>query len=138
MSYFPNSVPFISLICHVHQLSNSKFSLCLFFFASTFSVSILPFHCLRISAPSLNTRHYLQNVVFSQFSFNSKVFFLFHLSPRLFAIRFQAASFSCCLSPWLQAWHGDALLLVGTRYYSISHPPSSSLLLPLAGNFLYC
>ena len=46
-------------------------------------------------------RQYLQNVVFSEFSFNSKVFFPFHLSPRLFAIRFQAACFSWCLLKFL-------------------------------------
>ena len=60
--------------CHVHQLSNSKFSPCFFFFASLFSVSILPFHWLQISLPTLNTRRYLQNVVFPECSFNSKVF----------------------------------------------------------------
>ena len=43
--------------CHVHQLSNSKFSSCFFFSVSPFSVSILPFHCLRIPVPSLNIRH---------------------------------------------------------------------------------
>ena len=72
-------------------------------------LSIFPFHCLWISVSFLNTRHNLQDVVFLGFSFNSKVF-PFHLSPRLFAIRFQAACFSCCLSSWLQARHADALL----------------------------
>ena len=77
---------------------------------SNFLVSILPSDCFRISVPSFNTRHYLQNVVFPEFSFNSKVFFPFHLPPRLFVIRFQAACFSCCLSSWLQVRHTDALL----------------------------
>ena len=67
-----------------------------FFFASPFSVPILPFHCLRISVPSFNTRYYLQNLVFRKFFFNPKVFFPFHPSPRLFAICFQTARLSCC------------------------------------------
>ena len=44
------------------QMSHSQFfSLldCFFPFFSNFSVSILSFHCLRISVPSVNTRHYL-------------------------------------------------------------------------------
>ena len=63
--------------CYVHQLSNSQFSSsCLFlcFSFSPFLVFIIPFHCLRISVPSLNTRHYLQNVVFPEFFFNSSLF----------------------------------------------------------------
>ena len=82
LQYFP----FIS-IHNFHIISKIFFLLCF----------MLPFHCLRISVPSLNTRHYLQNVIFAKFSFNSKVFFQFHLSSRLFAIRFQAACFSCFL-----------------------------------------
>ena len=91
-----------------YQISN--FLLVCFFFTSPFSVTILPFHCLRISVPPLNTRPYLQNIVFPEFFFNSKVSFPFHLSSRLFAIRFQEACFSFCLFPWLQARHADALL----------------------------
>ena len=44
------------------QISN--FLLVCFFLISSFSVSILAFHCPRISIPSVNTRHSLQNVVF--------------------------------------------------------------------------
>ena len=95
--------------CHVHQLSNLQFSPCFFHLCFSF-FSFHSFYCLRISVPSLNTRHSLQKVVFPELSFNSKVFFLFHLSPRLFAISFQAACFSCFFSPWLQTRHGDALL----------------------------
>ena len=96
----------------------------------------LPFHCLRISVPFLDTRHYLQNIVFPEFSFNSKVLFPFHLSPRLFAfsggIFFSLSFFLATASA---RWRP---LIVGTRYCSIGRPPSSCLLLPLAANFLYC
>ena len=75
-----------------------NFLLVCFLLASLFLVSILPSHCLRISVPSLNTRHSLKNVVFPEFSFNSEVFFPFHLLPRLFAISFQVACFFCSFS----------------------------------------
>ena len=88
------------------RIPNFLFLVC--FSASPFSVSIVPFHCLRIFVPSLISRHYLQNVVFPEFSFNSRVFFSFHLSPRLFSAslpgfvfrRPAPTYFSCCLSSW--------------------------------------
>ena len=74
-----------------------NFLLVCFVFASSFSVSILPFHCLRISVPSINTRHSLQNIVFPEFS--SKVRLNTDTTLKLLNnITFQAVCFSCCLS----------------------------------------
>ena len=61
--------------CHVHQLSNSaNLFLLVCFSTSRFPVFIVPVHGLRISVPSLITRHSLQNVVFLEFFFSSRVF----------------------------------------------------------------
>ena len=71
-NFFTDSYRVFPIHCHVFHLCHVHLLLVCFFFVSLCSVSILPFHCLRIPVPSVNTRHSLQNVVFPEFSFNSK------------------------------------------------------------------
>ena len=138
-NFFTDSYRIFPIQCHlfysfhVHQLSNSKFLLvflCFFFFSFHPSFPLSP-NFRTVAQYSTLPSKYI-NIVFPEFSVNSKVFFSFHLSARLFAIRFQAASFSCCLSS--SGSSGSARwrpLIDGTRYYSIGRPSASSLLLPL-------
>ena len=90
-------------------------------------VSEFPYHLLILGIP------------FKMLSFpnSPSIPSLLILSHPLFAISFQAASFSCFffLASGSACWRP---LIVVTRYYSIGYPPSSSLFLPLAANFIFC
>ena len=147
-SHFPNSWPVISLLFFFARYHIPSFSLflsvsLLSFF--NFSVSILLLHCLRISVPSLNTRHSLQNVV-------SHIFLQFQ---SLFPVSF-FTSFICYSFPGgvffllsfslASGWARWRPLRVGTRYYSIGRflrlpcsfrlPPISSIANLQGENFM--
>ena len=95
-SHLPNSWPVISLVFFC-QMSHSQFSSLLDGF-SAFFFQFFSFHSSFPLSPNFRTvSQYL--ALPSKFSLSRiLLFFLLHLSPHLFAIRFQAACLSCCLS----------------------------------------